>query len=576
MDYQQKWRVEIPDAVQPVSGPDQQELSLDEKNVMENSSLTDVLLVGFEAQNNLGLRSIMAVLSERGWKARLLSLSEVSQQELLDAIRTYRPKLVGFSIIFQYALEDFAGLMRFLRENGVNQHFTAGGHFPSLRPEEILDAIPQLDSIVRHEGEFTLPELLQQLDHPETWQNIQGLAFRQAGRVVCSAPRHLIEDLDSLPPIDYGPPRLMGKNLKSLPVLASRGCLFDCAFCSIRQFYGGAPGSLRRMRSPEHFVNEMRRLYEQQDVRVFIFQDDDFAARTPAQRRWLEAFLKAMDRASLTGQVAWKISCRVDDLNEQVLADCKARGLAVVYLGVESGSQMGLRTLNKHVSVDQNLAAIQLLKKTGLTTGLGFMMFDPSSSFVTIQENIAFLRKAAGDGAFPINFCKMLPYAGTPIEEALRREGRLTGSLARPDYHFLDPRVDLYVSLTHRVLARRNFDSLGLANRLTLAHANQALNRTVGICPPSDLDRQRLWEITARSNASVLTTLEDLLPIAQEEPEQDVFIDLAKREWECESTCIIDLDDLLLESDPELLQFFGLDIVEREERLQAAVKDAQR
>jgi anaerobic magnesium-protoporphyrin IX monomethyl ester cyclase len=248
----------------------------------------------------------------------------------------------------------------------------------------------------------------------------------------------------------------------------------------------------------------------------------------------------------------------------------------VVYLGVESGSQMGLRTLNKHVTVDQNLAAIELLKKMGLTTGLGFMLFDPSTTFETIQENIAFLRMAASDGAFPINFCKMLPYAGTPIEETLRQQGRLTGSLARPDYDFLDPRVDLYAALTHRIFAHRNFDALGLANRLTLAHADQALNRSLGICPPREEDKRILWEITARSNASVLATLEALLPIAQAEPDGQVVLDLAMSEWECESASIIALDDLLLESDPELLQFFGLDILEREKRLQQAAAEARR
>jgi len=546
------------------------------KDGKNHTTSIDVLLVGYDDQNNLGLRSIAAVLQQRGWRVMLLSLSQGGGQEVLDAIRKYGPRLVGFSIIFQYALEDLASLMRFLRKHGIRQHFTAGGHFPTLRPREILEAVPQLDSIVRFEGELTLTELLQKLDHPQTWESIEGLAFRQEGRVVCTNPRPLIDDLDSLPPIDYGMPRLMGKNLKSLPVLASRGCLFDCAFCSIRQFYGGAPGPLRRTRSPESFVDEMRRLYELQEVRVFIFQDDDFAARTPAQRRWLDAFLKAMDRAGLTGHVAWKISCRVDDLNAQVLADCQARGLAVVYLGVESGSEVGLQTLNKHVTVDQNLAAIELLKGMGLTTGLGFMLFDPSTTFETIQDNIAFLRAAAGDGAFPINFCKMLPYAGTPIEETLRKQGRMTGSLARPDYDFLDPRVDLYSALTHRILEHRNFDALGLANRLTLAHANQALNRRLGTCPPCEEDKRILWEITARSNASVLTTLEALLPIAQAEPDGKAVLDLAMREWECESACTIALDDLLLESDPELLQFFGLDILEREERLQAAAAEVGR
>ena len=63
-------------------------------------------------------------------------------------------------------------------------------------------------------------------------------------------------------------------------MLASRGCLYDCSFCSIRQFYAGAPGPLRRVRSPEDVAAEMKDLYQGRDVRLFLFQDDDFAAKS--------------------------------------------------------------------------------------------------------------------------------------------------------------------------------------------------------------------------------------------------------------------------------------------------------
>ncbi|RPI78286.1 MAG: radical SAM protein, partial [Chloroflexi bacterium] len=437
-------------------------------------------------------------------------------------------------------------------------------------PVETLGEVPELDTIVRFEGEFTLLELVQHLDDPDSWEAIQGLAFRKNGQVICTPPRPLIADLDSLPPIDYGRPRLTGKNLKSLPVLASRGCLFNCAFCSIRQFYGGAPGPLRRSRSPEHFVDELRSLYEKDGVRIFLFQDDDFAARTKNQRQWLETFLQAMDRAGLSGKVAWKISCRVDDLESQILSDCQARGLAMVYLGVESGSKMGLRTLNKHVSVDQNLAAIEMLKQANLAIGIGFMMFDPSTTFETIRENIAFLRTAAGNGAFPINFCKMLPYAGTPIEEALRQQGRLTGSLAHPDYNFTDPDVDVYALLVHQIFARRNFSSLGLANRLELAQINLAWNRTLGIDPCREEDTQILRKIVARSNKAALDVLEALIPAAMGDKNGQAAMDLANQEWECEAACINELDDLLFKTNPDLLRHFLQAIHVREKQLQQA------
>jgi len=171
----------------------------------------------------------------------------------------------------------------------------------------------------------------------------------------------------------------------------------------------------------------------------------------------------------------------------------------------------------------------------------------------------------------------MLPYAGTPIEETLRQEGRLTGSLAHPDYNFLDARLDLYSFMVHRIFSRRNFAALGLANRLTLAHANRAMNHAIGAGPSLEADERRLWEITASSNKSALDTLEALLPVAQaEKPDGQVFLDLSTHAWESESASIIALDDLLLESDPGLLELFGSNIREREEQLQEAAAQMRR
>src|ERR1039457_6542994 len=148
------------------------------------------------------------------------------------------------------------------------------------------------------------------------------------------------------------------------PMLASRGCLFNCSFCSIRQFYGEAPGPHRRVRSPEDVAAEMRSLYDSRGVRLFLFQDDDFAAKTEPQRAWVERFLLALDAEGLTGKVGWKISCRVDDIEPEIMAHCRDHGLLAAYLGVESGNGEGLATLNKHATVEQNHQAMRTLRST--------------------------------------------------------------------------------------------------------------------------------------------------------------------------------------------------------------------
>lgn len=510
---------------------------------------TDVILVGFENRENLGLRSIMSYLQAKEFKTVLLPFYPGRDVLTLSMIRDHNPLLVGFSIIFQYALNDFGKLMSSLRANGVKSHFTAGGHFPSLRPELTLGLIPELDSIVRFEGELTMHELLIHLHHPEHWKKICGLAFRSGPEIVLTEPRPLVADLDTLPPVYRDEPKLSGRGVKTAAMLASRGCLFNCSFCSIRQFYGGTHGALRRVRSPQSVVEEMLALFTEKGVVFFSFQDDDFAARTGSQRFWLHNFMKELEKSGLVGHIRWKISCRVDDLAPDILEKLLEHGLFYVYLGVESGSEAGLRTLNKHVSVEQNLSAIDLLKRYNVAMSIGFMLFDPESTINSVRENIEFLRIVGKDGYFPINFCKMLPYAGTPIETKLCDAGRLVGTVTQPNYGFIDPRIDFYGYLVHRIFYRRNFSVNGIWSIFESAISAWRLERSLGRTVPAGYGKA-LNGLVSQTNMLALETLGSLLNevvshdvnILLKEPE--TLLAISEQEWRGEMMAEIEFKDI--------------------------------
>ena len=476
----------------------------------------DALFIAYETQENLGIRSIMAVLAEAGFTSVVEPFHPGEYDQVIQSILRYQPRLVGFSIIFQYTIDDFIQLADRLRQAGVCAHFTAGGHFPSIRPVEVLGLIPALDSIVCFEGEYTLLELLQRLSFPAEWGEILGLAYRWHGQVQINPPRPLITDLNKLPRLVRNEPRVLSHGVRTASMLASRGCLYDCTFCSIRQFYQGAPGPLRRTRSPQSVVEEMVDLYEQDGVRFFNFQDDDFAAKTQEQRRWLNQFLVEMSAAGLSDRVIWKIACRVDDVDIELMRQCQKHGLAGVYLGVESGNPTGLQALNKHVTVQQNAAAIHTLKTLDIPFEIGFMLFDPSSTVETVAQNIHFLRQMMSDGKAPVNFCKMLPYAGTPIEAQLKREGRLRGTISQPDYSFLDPRMDLYAHFVHQTFQRRNFKYSGLVERLCTCLFDVVLTRITEDAPWVEDYQKALQQVTRQVNRIALDALKTSLAFVAE------------------------------------------------------------
>src|SRR6185295_635467 len=117
-----------------------------------------IMLVGFQHQGNLGLGYLAAVLRQSGYTVHVVDI-EQPPEKILQIAKETNPVLIGFSLIFQFFIVHYAALLYALREHGVNCHFTMGGHFPSLSFQETLELVPELDSVVRFEGETTLLEL---------------------------------------------------------------------------------------------------------------------------------------------------------------------------------------------------------------------------------------------------------------------------------------------------------------------------------------------------------------------------------------------------------------------------------
>lgn len=465
------------------------------------------VLIGFQEQGNLGIGYVAAALIQRGVAVRILDFRD-SPESILAAIRATEPTLVGFSLIFQYYVPQFRALATYLRDNGVRSHFCAGGHYPSLRYAEVLRDVPALDSVIRFEGERTLPELLDCLVVGRDWRSVPGIAYHAGEECLATPARPLIADLDELPfparPLESA---LTVLGQKASPILASRGCSRACAFCSIREFYRQVPGKKVRVRQPERVVEEMQALYAD-GVRIFLFLDDDFPVWGQFGQRWSAGFITALQSAGLYGKVVWKISCRSDEVEPELFGRLRDAGLYVVYLGIESGTDAGLQVLNKHLTVEEHYRAVATLADLGLAYTYGFMLFDPSTTFASIQENVRFLRRITAGGALPVVFCRMLPYAGTPIEAQLAAEGRLRGSVANPDYSFLDPRLDRYFAGLNERVADWMQGADGFLNQVNFAwHEYWVMHRLVpGVTGLPEYGRF-LRLATAEANEFLLDTV---------------------------------------------------------------------
>ena len=484
----------------------------------------DILLVGYEDQENLGLRTIASFLLNNGIKVEIEPYHPELKENILLKIKSQNPKVVGFSLIFQRMLFDFADLISYLRTNGVAAHFTIGGHFPTLEYEEILKSIPGLNSVVRHEGEYTLLELFKHIDQPGTWTKIRGLAYRGKYKIFVTPPRPLIENLDSLPFSVRSDKPVTHRGLGICSIVASRGCYFDCSFCSIREFYKGASGPKRRTRSPSKVVEEMEQLFNDKGVRIYVFQDDDWCMRGNRQRQWTIDFVEELKKRTFSDQILWRISCRVDELDSELIKRMKEVGLMSIYMGIESGSEQGLKTFNKHYTVADIYRGLDLLQELKTPFEFGFMIFDPDSTIESTEENINFLKRIGKDGQAVVHFSKMVPYAGTPIARRLKQEGRLKGTIASPDYTYEDYRLSLLQLFFSQVFNFRNFNSDGLLERLRFAKFD-AIN-----CRKFFSDKyntkaytEQVRDLIRQSNESALETMSLALDFIKERKKEEIL-----------------------------------------------------
>jgi radical SAM superfamily enzyme YgiQ (UPF0313 family) len=403
--------------------------------------LHSVVLVAFGEEENLGVGYLMSVLNGAGISCRMIDF-RYDNEEILAGIRRDNPVVVGFSVIFEIYLGEFAQLAKCLRQGGIDCHFTAGGYYASLYPEELFGIIPELDSIVRFEGEYTFLELVKYLTTGSDWRNVKNLAYPGKGKIIRTPLRVPENDLDRFPVPVRRPLRDYLPGMPYATILSARGCICNCSFCNTREFYRQAGAPLKRIRKPGMVVNEMYRLYSENRCRVFIFLDDDTPVKTAGGSQWIKSFCRELERKGLADKVMWKINCRPDEIEPEAFSMMKKHGLFLVFIGLEDGTDEGLRRLNKRMTVASSLRGVGILTRLNIGFDYGMILFQPDSTYSSLRENLEFLAGICRDGHVPMTFLKLIPYFGTRVERELRETGRVKGQPGNLDYDFMCESLD--------------------------------------------------------------------------------------------------------------------------------------
>ena len=403
---------------------------------MENAAC-DVLLINAPSayklppssrKDHVGIGYLASVLRQDGRTVQLLDtpMLDWGINQTLEHILPTSARIVGISAL-QAQAEGAAGIIKGLRASGFDGLIVLGGQFPTFCYDRLLADFPDIDAIVRGEGEIPFRQLVTNYLAGTSWHDVPGVCFLRDGEIVCNPTPPLIEDLDGLP----FPARDTLPAVRSIgamvSVSTSRGCPSNCTFCSTPNFYRLSKGKVWRSRSPESVLEEVKLLVTDHDVRQFIFVDDNFIGPGDLGKQRARRIAELMIEADLN--VEFFLSCRVTDVEEDLFALLKRAGLTTVGLGVEAGTQRQLDTYGKGATVEDNKRAIATLRKLGLYPGIGFIMADPYLNAEELLENMRFLSDVGvklSELTFPLG--ELWLFDGTAIIEQLRQEGRVRGN----------------------------------------------------------------------------------------------------------------------------------------------------
>jgi anaerobic magnesium-protoporphyrin IX monomethyl ester cyclase len=458
-----------------------------------------IALVGPEIEENLSLRYLASALAQAGYESGIIPyIGEHEFEATLSAIVDVpeAPMIVGLSLAFQWKATDTLALAVALRERGYRGHITAGGHFATFACAELLRDFHELDSIVRQEGEHTLVSLASAVQGGRPLGDIPGLAFRADSRVVHTGLPAL-PDLAALPfPDRRGEPAACFDH-PIAPIVSSRGCYANCTFCCLAAWHEQTlPGKRYRVRDADDVAAEMAEMQRNRGIEVFVFHDDNFFV--PGKRRNLERFHALADALERHGvkRFATVVKARPTDVDREVFTVLRDRLQAIrVYVGIETDSEQGLKTLRRWVRPRQNHAAIEIVRELGLYCCFNMLAFDPDTTLETLQINLDFMHEACD---FPFNFGRVELYAGTPLLARMQQEGRARGDYLQWDYDLHDPEIARMFRLTMRAFRERNFGADALNNRIMGTRFDVEVSRHFH---PDRYDPRWLAEATALTRA---------------------------------------------------------------------------
>ena len=352
----------------------------------------------------------------------------LSHDETVARVLEDEPILIGITAntcVFDSVISLVGHLKKALPDTPV----ILGGHHPSALPEQsLIEANADLVSF--GEGEITFDEVIGELrSGNREWSKVDGIVWRnEDGEPVRNGPRALIADLDILPfpardlidnELYYPAPTKRVRGGPNTMLVSSRGCPYNCGFCSAATIWTRAI----RSRSPANLVAEIKQCIDLWGIHSFNFTDELFTVKKP---RVLDICRTIVD-AKL--DISWVCSARAHHLDSETLEAMKAAGCREISFGIESGNEEILEKIDKALKLDEARRVVNLTKKAGIKTHASYIMGYLGETESTLRDTLRFSKELNTSIAA---FFIASPLPGTPFYHEAIEKGYV-----RPDVKWI-------------------------------------------------------------------------------------------------------------------------------------------
>ncbi|HUK85252.1 MAG TPA: radical SAM protein [Candidatus Acidoferrum sp.] len=397
----------------------------------------------------LGLMYIAAVLEAAGYKADILDafMADCLFQKKGEAlsvgmpfdqikqeIRNRKPDIIGIAGPFSCQIENSVKVSELAKQVDPTILTVVGGPHVTTVPKEFLEETKNVDVAVMGEGEYAMLDIAKFFEGKKELRDILGVAYRQNGKVTVNSPRPFIRNLDELPYPAYDLVNmnkyLANKKIgyrsfrnKAISMVTSRGCPFNCCFCSVHLHMGKE----FRANSASYVLNHIDYVVEKFDVQNIFFEDDNLTFDLSRFEAICDGLIEKKTK------IGWETpnGVRADCLDLNLLQKMKKAGAQSVFFGVESGDQQILNNvICKSLNLDRVVEVAKICKDIKLKTGAFYIIGFPGETKENMQKTVDFALKLKRDFDVGMHLFIATPSYGTRLYDECKAKGYIREDLS--------------------------------------------------------------------------------------------------------------------------------------------------